>query len=304
MRAKSEFEVVDGDVFVRAGSYLRTREISRIIEVHRSLKSTNERARELARKGALHGTTVFAHTQTEGRGQRGRTWHSPPGLGLYVSFILRPSPAIPPRKAPTLTLLAGLAVRDAITRSFAIEPVIKWPNDLLAPRGSLYGRKLAGVLVEVAADPLKIDHAVIGVGVNLREGERPAAIAHSATSLEAIARSMEGIETPKTPRASSLDRFQMGRVLAAIAGELEDRLDQAEREGFGAILDDWRHHAAGRGEDVSILLDGETLKGRLEDIGEDGALVLRFGDSTRAFYRGELRLPGAPVRIDEPGPSR
>ena len=79
------------------GPHLSTRTLGRMLEVHAEIESTNARALELARAGAAHGTTVVAVTQTGGRGQRGKRWFSPPGAGLYASFVLRPE--LPPRRS-------------------------------------------------------------------------------------------------------------------------------------------------------------------------------------------------------------
>ena len=74
--------------------------------------STNDDARALAVEGAAHGTLVVADTQTAGRGRRGRVWRSPPGDNLYASWVLRPDVAL--TDAPSLSLVAGLAVAEAL----------------------------------------------------------------------------------------------------------------------------------------------------------------------------------------------
>ena len=63
--------------------------VGTIVHRRECVGSTNDAARELALAGADHGTAVIAAEQTRGRGTKGRVWHSPPGLGLYASFILR-----------------------------------------------------------------------------------------------------------------------------------------------------------------------------------------------------------------------
>src|SRR5512142_2739373 len=91
--------------------------------VHRveSVSSTNDVARNLAQEGAAHGTAVLAREQTRGRGTKGRSWHSPAGLGLYASFILRGSEGIPVPSPHLLPLAVGLAVADAILEAAEIE---------------------------------------------------------------------------------------------------------------------------------------------------------------------------------------
>lgn len=114
---------------------------------HRSIGSTNERARELALAGAPHGTLVTAGSQTAGRGRQGRRWEAPPGRALLLSVVVREPPGL-------LPLRAGLAVADLA----GPDALVKWPNDVLVE-----GRKVAGVLVE--GRPAE-GWAVIGIGVN------------------------------------------------------------------------------------------------------------------------------------------
>ncbi len=107
--------------------------------VHRleSVASTNDAARDLAQAGAAHGTAVVAREQSRGRGTKGRAWHSPAGLGLYASFIIRGPGGGPVPSPHLLPLAAGLAASDAIAAGAGIEVRLKWPNDLV-----LGGRKV------------------------------------------------------------------------------------------------------------------------------------------------------------------
>jgi BirA family transcriptional regulator, biotin operon repressor / biotin---[acetyl-CoA-carboxylase] ligase len=125
--------------------------------------STNARARELAGRGAPHGTVVTAAEQSEGRGRQGRTWSAPAGRALLCSIVIREPPEL-------LPLAAGVAVADvvdgagapagvAVAERVGGDALIKWPNDVL-----LDGRKVAGILVEAR---LQEGWAVVGIGVNV-----------------------------------------------------------------------------------------------------------------------------------------
>ncbi len=156
---------------------LSTRELGRTIHHHESLGSTNEVAFRLAQDGAEHGEVVVAEQQTAGKGRRGRVWVSPPGLNLYFSAILRPE--LPPQRAPELTLVAAVALAEAL-REFGTEAAIKWPNDV-----QIEGRKVAGILTELSAEPERVHFVVVGVGVNLNSqaGHFPEELREVATSL-------------------------------------------------------------------------------------------------------------------------
>jgi BirA family transcriptional regulator, biotin operon repressor / biotin---[acetyl-CoA-carboxylase] ligase len=264
------------DLAVRARSidllpYLDTERLARIVEIHQTIESTNDRASRLAKDGAVHGVTVLALEQTAGRGQRGRTWHSPLG-GLYVSFVIRPT--LSPRLAPALTVLSGLALRDAVQTLIRPKLDVKWPNDLLVAEGPHYGKKLAGILVEATTDSFKIDHAIVGIGVNLDDVARPDDLRKRAVSLEELGMSERVLE----------------QVLGKIAGSLERRLDQAAVDGLDPIARDFTRHLFKRGEKVDVNADGERISGVLNGIAEDGALVLETQAGLRTLYRGEIAV--------------
>jgi BirA family transcriptional regulator, biotin operon repressor / biotin---[acetyl-CoA-carboxylase] ligase len=140
------------------------------------IDSTNSVALRLGEAGEPHGTIVVAEEQTAGRGRAGRSWISEKSAGIYCSILLRPS--VPPAHAPLLTLVAGLAARDAAVEDLDAHPDIRWPNDLL-----IGGRKFCGILTEMHAEPDRIHHAVIGIGVNVNQTKMPADLAGVATSL-------------------------------------------------------------------------------------------------------------------------
>lgn len=132
----------------------------------RRTDSTNERARELAARGAPHGTVVSASGQTAGRGRQGRSWVAPEGRALLCSLLLRD----PPRLLP---LAAGVAVASVV----GAPALLKWPNDVLVD-----GRKVAGILVEGRPQER---WAVLGIGLNvaLEPGDLPEELRETAGTL-------------------------------------------------------------------------------------------------------------------------
>jgi BirA family transcriptional regulator, biotin operon repressor / biotin---[acetyl-CoA-carboxylase] ligase len=140
------------------------------------IDSTNSVAMRLGQSGEPHGTVVIAEEQTAGRGRSGRSWTSEKSVGIYTSILLRPPLA--PAHAPLLTLVAGLAVRDAVAEDLDAQPDVRWPNDLLVG-----GRKFGGILTEMHAEPDRIHYAVIGIGLNVNQTKMPTDLADTATSL-------------------------------------------------------------------------------------------------------------------------
>jgi BirA family biotin operon repressor/biotin-[acetyl-CoA-carboxylase] ligase len=155
--------------------------VSRVVRLERT-GSTNDDLRSLAAAGAPEGTVVIAREQDAGRGRLGRAWHSPPGLGLYLSVLLRPRR--PVAEAPRWALAAAAAGAEACEDLGVPGVEVKWPNDLL-----LDDRKLAGFLAETRTLPDGSTELVLGAGFNVahREEDFPPELRPIATSL-AIAR--------------------------------------------------------------------------------------------------------------------
>jgi BirA family biotin operon repressor/biotin-[acetyl-CoA-carboxylase] ligase len=247
---------------------LNTHDVGRVVHWFEEIGSTSDRAKELADEGAEHGEVVIAEAQTSGRGRRGRAWASPPRRNLYFSVVLRPD--LPPARAPELTLVASLAICDAL-RQAGVEAGIKWPNDLLAS-----GKKIAGILTELAAEPDRVDWVVLGAGVNVntRREDFPEEVRGEATSV-------------------LLERGQPApRVLFAAAcfTALESWLDRHAEEGFEVIREAWRERTVTLGREVSVKVDGRELVGVAEDIDEAGALLVRTPAGVERILSGDVAL--------------
>ena len=124
--------------------------------------STNDAILQVATANSNEGLVLFAEHQTSGRGQRGNRWESAVGKGLWFSILLRPKIQI--NDSGRLTIWAIEAIADVIRIEFALEPTIKLPNDV-----QLYGRKVAGVLVEMRAQEKAPHLAIVGVGINVNQ---------------------------------------------------------------------------------------------------------------------------------------
>jgi BirA family biotin operon repressor/biotin-[acetyl-CoA-carboxylase] ligase len=233
---------------------LRSRLIGRPLEVVAEIGSTNDHVMAAGRAGAAEGLAVLADRQTAGRGRRGHSWASPAGIGLYTSILLRPSHS--PAGVSLLTLVAGLGVAEAIEESAGVATRLKWPNDILVE-----GRKVAGILAEMASVDEKVSHVVIGIGINVNHGPQdlPGELFQAATSLYlATGRSI--------PR---------GELAAAVYNHL-DRWYQVFREGrIETILAAGRERSATLGRPVDVLADEGRWHGLAVDLEADGALLVR-----------------------------
>jgi BirA family biotin operon repressor/biotin-[acetyl-CoA-carboxylase] ligase len=122
------------------------------------------------------GAVFLAEEQIAGRGRSTHTWHSERGNGIYCSFLLRPP--MTPAESLWLSLIAGVAVQDAVREITGLPADIRWPNDLL-----LNEKKFAGILTEMSSEGNKVNHAVIGIGINVNHESFPQELSGTATSL-------------------------------------------------------------------------------------------------------------------------
>ncbi len=247
---------------------LNTHDLGQALHWFAEVGSTNDVAKRLADEGAAHGEVVVAESQTAGRGRRGRVWASPAGRNVYLSVVLRPD--LPPSRAAELTLLASVALCQAV-RQAGVPAGIKWPNDLLAG-----GRKLAGILTELATDPDRVQWLVLGIGVNvnIREDELPGELRTIATSL-AIER---GESVPRTLFA------------AAVLSALEEWLDRHAEEGFPPVREAWKAMSDTLGREVRVRSSDRNLEGVAEDVDDGGALLIRTAAGLERVLAGDVEM--------------
>ena len=239
------------------------------LDIRDTVDSTNTRLLERAGAGAASGTVLAAEWQPGGRGRLGREWHAGVGEALTFSLLWRFA-----RGAGALSGLS-LAVGSALGRALEAEGAgaigLKWPNDVL-----WRGRKLAGILIELAGDALGPTAAVIGIGVNVRLSEATRArIGQPAADLEAVC-------------GAAPDR---NRLLARVLAEFAATLDTFSREGFAPLRAEWQRCHAHQDQRVALLLsDGTRQSGHARGVAEDGSLLLETRAGLKRFHSGEVSL--------------
>ena len=230
--------------------------------IHRvaRIPSTLDLIHQLAAEGAPTGTAVVADEQLEGRGTRGRVWHSPPG-GFWYSILYRD---LNPNGLESLSLRTGLAVASAIeSLAPSIRMGMKWPNDLM-----LGDRKLGGVLCEARWQGETLGWVAVGIGINVTNA-LPAEVESTAIGLQSVAPGIT-VEQLIQPVTSALRRLPLD------AG----RLDSSELADFQGR--DWLQGRA--------LV--EPRPGIARGISNDGALVIEQADGTVVSARAGRILLG------------
>lgn len=238
------------------------------LEIFTELDSTNTYLKTRAQEGAPCGAVCLAETQRAGRGRLGRIWVSPFACNLYLSLMWRF--AAGPAALAGLSLVAGVALVQALKNFMPQGLGLKWPNDV-----QWQGRKLAGVLIEIAGESAGPSHAVIGIGINVRMPDAAA----------------QEIGQPWTDLARSLGETPSRNTLAAAVLESQiESLRIFEREGLAPFQEAWREHDVMAGKSVQLHLPTGVIHGKAQGIDDSGALMLLVGDELRRFASGEISL--------------
>jgi len=216
---------------------------------------------------------VAADSQGAGRGRLGRTWFSPPGANLHASLLARPGGTA--AGLFPVTLLVGAVVAESLT-ALGLPALVKWPNDVLVG-----GKKVAGVLTEMATLRGEVRHVVVGIGLNVNTRQFPEALSSRATSLGLL-----------------LGRGELSRaeLLADLLNRFEPAYDAARRQGAGPVLERFRLYARFP-QPCRVSLGGglgeasAAVAGTAVDVEPSGALLLIDGQGkTRRIVSGEVTL--------------
>lgn len=206
-----------------------------------SVDSTNDLARQWLREGAPEGAFVLADEQRKGRGRMGRTWHTPPGVALALSVVLRPNPD----QLPQMSMVGALAVAEMCEWAGAETVTLKWPNDVL-----LDGRKVSGVLPEAVWHGDQPEGVILGMGVNIRV-RFDEALAGTAANLE------DFVHT----------RLQRAELVAVLIKRVMHWRDTANAPG---VFSEWKARLAMLGR--RVIVDG--IAGTATDVDESGGLIV------------------------------
>ncbi len=237
-----------------------------------AIASTNDKAKELAMVGAEEGTLVIADAQSAGKGRLGRNWHSPAGLGLYVSFIFRPG--VPASSASGILMAVGLGAAEAAERT-RIQGVvgIKWPNDLVVE-----GRKLGGILIEMGVQG--------GVLEWCRGRHRPQRGPHRGRLPGRASRSRD-LASPVLPPS----RRSPGSVCSRSSSASPHGTNCFRSEGTAPLIPHWRRRSAILGRMVRVETAGQAVMGTAVGLEPDGALRVRLeSGAEEILHAGDVHL--------------
>ncbi|MBM7840187.1 BirA family biotin operon repressor/biotin-[acetyl-CoA-carboxylase] ligase [Alkalihalobacillus xiaoxiensis] len=234
--------------------FLRTESFGQMIHYFDTVPSTQPLAHGYAAKECEEGTLVLANEQSDGKGRLGRRWQANKGQSVSMSLVLRPT--IPIQQAPQLTLLAAVAVTRAIESVAGLECEIKWPNDILYK-----GKKLVGILTEMAADPDQLKYVIVGMGLNCNQ-----AAADFKAELSTIATSIQA-ETGET--------VNRAKLVAQVMNEFEWIYQAYLDNGFKSIKSLWEARAISVHTNLYARTPNEVIYGYALGITDEGLLRVR-----------------------------
>ena len=261
-------ELLDADVISAALPAAVNARVA-ALEVAWTLDSTNSEL--LRRDTPSQGVAVLlAERQTGGRGRRGRDWTSPLAAHLYISVARQFSGGL--ARLGGLSLVAGVAVAQALHQAGHAQVQLKWPNDLV-----VQDRKLGGLLVEGGGEHAGPVRAVIGLGLNVRLPATAAA----------------AIDQPWTDLARLLDATALpprNAIAAAVLAHLLPALDAFDHEGLAPFLPRYAALDALCGRPVRVSSGDTAIEGQAAGLAADGGLRVATAAGERIFHAGEVSV--------------
>lgn len=230
--------------------------------------STNDVAAAcLARESLPEGTLFTTDLQTEGRGQRGRTWEAAAGQNLTFTLVLYPT-FLPVAEQFLLSMAVALGVRQgfhALTN--AVTWRVKWPNDLYAS-----DLKTGGILIENTLRQVRLQHALVGIGLNVNQTTFAFGAAASLRTL--------------TGRVWSREE-----VLASVLEGIEAAYLRLRAGNHTALRRDYLAHLYRHGEAHEFSRpDGTRFVGTITGVDPTGRLTVAEGAREHHFAVGEVRF--------------
>ena len=236
---------------------------------YKSVTSTNDIAKKLARSGYPELSIIVAQSQSQGRGRRGKDWHSPAGKGLYCSIILQPDFSLD--HIWFFSLLSGLIVCEAVASLTDLSPGLKWPNDVMVER-----RKLAGVLIESTVNRQRITNIIIGIGINFDFSQiEMAKLDNSATCLSLLTDRVIDADQLLQEIITSLQKYYFNSKL----------LIEPQR-----LVELWNEKCVHLGMNVVLYSAAEKYFGKFIAVDNQARAIVEIDHKIKKFTSGDLSL--------------
>lgn len=232
-----------------------------------TVDSTNTYAKAHAAEFPQHQLScVYAEEQTAGRGRQQKTWVSPKGVNLYVTFFCSL-----PSNTPHLTSIGQVLALScaSVFLQYGLSPQIKWPNDI-----QLGGKKVAGILCETIFHSSLVD-LFLGIGINVNMDQSV----------------LMQIDQPATSLAQETGHpWDKKKLLQKIQTQFSLDVQRFKEEGFAPFHSLFNHLLASKGQTISCSDGQNTWTGICHSISPDGRLNLLLPDqSIKTLSSGEIQ---------------
>lgn len=244
-------------------------------EYFESVDSTNDRIKNRAHEDEPQGLVISAGQQTAGKGRIGRKWESPSHDSIATSLLLRPD-EISLEAIPTITVVAAMAVRDALYRIYGLNGKIKWPNDIV-----LDGKKICGILTEMEMGENRVWFVVVGIGVNVHNKTFPEDIAFKATSVD--------LELAKTTGGQGHREELTKEIWNSFQKYYNIFIETQDMTG---LREEYEKHLANRGNRVRIEAQEDSYEAIAKGINNHGELIVDVDGVERIIRTGEVSVRG------------
>ena len=238
--------------------------LAKQIIVEQIVTSTSDIIKDASKAGVAEGMLVVSESQSAGRGRGGKSFYSPPGAGIYMSFWV---PYLPSDNPGMLTLAAAVAVCEAIEQLTNLKPQIKWVNDIWLGR-----LKVCGILAEILTTTSAVTGAVVGIGINVDKHPLP-------SELDSIVGAL-----------GQRDKRQFSRnlMISHVLNAFESwYLNKTTTD----LLEAYRQHSLVLGRDLSFIYEGRPEQGRGLNIDDAGHLHVLLPDGrVRILHSGEISV--------------
>jgi len=241
------------------------------VEVHNLIDSTNSYLMRRLPNQNVPGQVCIAEYQSAGRGRRGRQWISPFGSHIYLSMYWYLEQGM--SAAMGLSVVAALAVSDAIKVLYQVDVELKWPNDIY-----FNGVKLAGILIDLEGQAMEPCHCVIGIGLNIKMPAKSAKL----------------VDQPWIDLSSAIGVEIDRNILAAnIISALLKRLATHSETGINTMVAQWHSQDFYFNKPVALITGEKVTRGICRGINAQGALMLEVNGQVGPIYGGEVSLRAA-----------
>lgn len=232
------------------------------------ITSTNTVLKEMAEKGEKENTIFVSEYQTAGRGRFNKSFFSPKGCGIYLSYLIKPD--ITPFDSVFITVAAAVSMVRAINKVFNIKTKIKWVNDIY-----FNDKKLCGILTEgKISNENSLSYAVVGVGINIKTPSEgyPKDFSYKTTNLEEIVKTVDGEK-----------KWQL-------VAEFINNFDKVFSDKSFSYVKEYKEASCIIGRNIDILSGPHKGKACVLDIDEKARLVVKKGNDTILLDSGDVSI--------------